>query len=285
METVKMLQAMRRVLFIVIASLLALPPAAPAQAESQALTFGIVPQQSASKLASTWGPVLAEISAKAGVKIEFRTAPDIPTFEQRLAAGEYDFAYMNPYHYTIFHERPGYRAVAREENRKIQGIIVVRADSPIQSIEQLQGQTLAFPAPAAFAASVLPRAALRQKNIAFQTKYVSSHDSVYFSVADGLFPAGGGIMRTLETVSPDTQAALRVLWRTNSFTPHAIAAHPRVSEQMAKSVVGAMTALDQSEAGKALLAAIGFTGVEGATNADWDDIRKLGITPAEASGQ
>lgn len=281
-------QFSRRYLLAAMASTCAIAaPGVKAWAASNVptLTFGIVPQQSASKLAATWGPLLAAISAKAGVKLEFRTAPDIPTFEQRMSAGEYDIAYMNPYHYTIFSQGLGYRAVAKEKNRKIQGIIVVRADSPIKKIEELQGQTLAFPAPAAFAASVLPRAALRQKGVAFQAKYVSSHDSVYFSVADGLFPAGGGIVRTLETVSPETQAALRVLWRTEQFTPHAIAALPRVPEALVKRVIGAMTALDQSEEGKPLLAGIGFSGIDAATDSEWNDVRQLGISAVEAAGQ
>ena len=71
-------------------------------ANAETLTFGVVPQQSASKLARLWTPILEQVSREVGVRIEFRTAKDIPTFEQRLASGEYDFAYMNPYHFTVF---------------------------------------------------------------------------------------------------------------------------------------------------------------------------------------
>ncbi|MFT7672206.1 MAG: ABC-type phosphate/phosphonate transport system substrate-binding protein [Gammaproteobacteria bacterium] len=39
-----------------------------------------------------------------GFKVNFKTAPNIPTFKKRLAAGEYGFAYMNPYHYTVFNQ-------------------------------------------------------------------------------------------------------------------------------------------------------------------------------------
>jgi phosphonate transport system substrate-binding protein len=148
----------------------------------------------------------------------------------------------------------------------------------------LQGQTIAFPAPAAFAASVLPRTELRRKGISFSPKYVASHDSVYFAVADGLFPAGGGIMRTLETVNPESSRALRVLWKTGSFTPHAIAAHPRIPDSVLEPVLKAMTSLEADEEGRAMLAKIGFGGVETATDADWDDIRKLNISQSEANG-
>ena len=74
---------------------------------SSILRFGVVPQQSATKLAKQWVPLLNYLSEKTGHTIHFATAKDIPTFEQRCANGEYDLAYMNPYHYVVFHESPG----------------------------------------------------------------------------------------------------------------------------------------------------------------------------------
>jgi len=92
-------------------------------------TFGIVPQQSAKKLARVWTPILQHLSQETGMKIKFSTAKDIPTFEKRLAEGEYDFAYMNPYHFTVFNEQPGYKAMAHQSDKRIKGIVVVRKDS------------------------------------------------------------------------------------------------------------------------------------------------------------
>ena len=43
------------------------------------LAFGIVPQQSAGKLAGLWTPILAYLSRKTGYAIHFKTAKDIPT--------------------------------------------------------------------------------------------------------------------------------------------------------------------------------------------------------------
>lgn len=242
------------------------------------LTFGVVPQQSASELARLWTPILRHLENETGYRFKFTTAKDIPTFERRVAAGEYDFAYMNPYHYTVFHRSPGYAVFAKERDWKLTGIIVVRKDSVYTSIDQLNGAAIAFPAPAAFAASVLPHAALQRAGVRITAKYVASHDSVYRAVVKGLFPAGGGIERTFETIAPDVRDQLRILWKTPAFTPHAIAAHPRVPAAVVTRIGQAMYKMDQDPAGRALLKAIGFKGIAPARDDEYDDIRALRIT-------
>ena len=245
-------------------------------------SFAIVPQQSATELARTWGPLLRTLEARTGLRLSFATAPDIPTFEQRLAAGEYDFAYMNPYHYTVFHQRPGYQVLAKEKDRLLKGILVVRADSPVQRLADLAGQTLVFPSPASFAATVLVRAALSQERIAITPKFVASHDSVYLSVAKGLYPAGGGVTRTFENLAPAVRDELRILWTTPGYTPHAIAAHLRVPPAVAERLREAMLGLDGDPAGRAALEGIGFKGIAAAQDTDYDEVRGLRIELLDA---
>ena len=245
---------------------------------AETLTFGVVPQQSAKTLAAKWSPVLRYISEHSGITLRFATAKNIPEFEQRLLAGEYDMAYMNPYHYVVFHQKPGYRAIAKQKGAMIRGILVVRKDSPLKSIDDLQNATIAFPSPAAFAASILPRAQLAQDDVVFTPKYVSSHDSVYLNVAKGFFPAGGGIYRTFNNTSPQVHEQLKVLWETRPYTSHAIAAHPRVTDEARNKITQAMLAMNNDPGAMALLAALNFKGLEAASGDQWDDIRQLNIS-------
>jgi phosphonate transport system substrate-binding protein len=254
----------------------------PSFAAEKVYTFGVVPQQAASEMAETWLPFLAWVSAKSGVTLRFVTAPDIPAFEARLAKGEYDLAYMNPYHYTVFHKKSGYEALAKEKDRKLKGILVVRRDSPIKDIKELNGATLVFPAPAAFAASILPRVALRREGIGFASKFVSSHDSVYLNVAHGLYPAGGGIVRTFEMLDEPVRRDLRVLWTTPAYTPHAIAGNAKLPKEVAKKLQDAFASMADDSAGQKMLKLIGFKGIEVAQDADWNDIRQLNISELDS---
>lgn len=241
------------------------------------LSFGIVPQQSATRLAEMWTPMLNYLSNETGHKIKFATAKDIPTFEKRLLAGEYDIAYMNPYHYTVFSQQPGYQALAKQKNKQIKGILVVPKDSPITHLAQLQQTQLAFPSPAAFAASLLPRAELKRQGVQFEPAYVASHDSVYISVSRGFFPAGGGIQRTFSAVNPAISKQLRILWKTKGYTPHALAVHPRLAK-LKPALLKAILKLNQHPDGTAIYASVGFKhGWEKAIDSDWDDVRSLDI--------
>lgn len=246
--------------------------------ESDKFIVGIVPQQSASELAKQWGPLLAKLKSITGVEFIFETAPSIPVFEQRLAEGQYDIAYMNPYHYVIFHEKSGYKALAKEKDVKIQGILVVLKESPIKDITDLNGLQIAFPAPAAFAATILPLANLKSLGINVTPSFVSSHDSVYLAVAKGHFEAGGGIARTLQNTEPAIKDALRILWETPLYTPHAFATHPRVPEAVRQAFLSGLSGLDQTSQGRELLANANFKGFTPANDEDWNDIRALGIS-------
>ncbi len=249
----------------------------PATLVAAPLTFGVVPQQSASRLAKQWGPIMDAMSVYVGHEILFVTAPDIPTFETRLKAGEYSFAYMNPYHFTVYNQNPGYQALAHAKNKRIQGIIVVRKDSGITELKQLSGQDIAFPSPAAFAASILTRNHLHDNDVNFTPMYVSSHDSVYLSVERGLYPAGGGVMRTFNAMPNEIKEQLIPLWTTKGFTPHAIAVNPNIDKQLADKVQEYLVQMENNTSDKALIAPLQIEGFVAADNAAWDDVRALKI--------
>lgn len=252
----------------------------PAKA-SETLTFGIVPQQSATRLARMWGPIINYVKETTGVTIRFSTTKDIPTFEACLAEKAYDLAYMNPYHYVVFSSLSGYDAFAKQADKRLRGILVARADAPIESLEDLEGSDIAFPSPAAFGASVLPRGELSANGVAFNPKYVKSHDSVYRAVAAGLTKAGGGVLRTWNAADPEIKKQLRVFHTTESYTPHAFAFSKTVSKDVQLAIKAAFirVVVDDPEA----VQSIGMSGIIPAADHDWNDVRSLDLSKGQTS--
>ena len=241
------------------------------------LVFGVVPQQSPSKLARKWLPLLKFISENTGVELKFATAPDIPTFEKRLAQGDYDIAYMNPYHYVVLSENNGFNALVHERDKAIKGIIVAVKASKLNQLDDLSNQTIAFPAPAAFAATLIPKAILTQKNINFESKFVDSHDEVYRNIAAGRFVAGGGIMQTFNALPDYFRKQLKIIWISQGYTPHAIATHPRVNDDVRKKLLAGFLAVEKSDRSAELLSPLLMKGFIAARDEYWDDVRGLNI--------
>ena len=250
---------------------------APFSVYSASYTIGIVPQHAPKVIAQAWQPLLSLIKEETGHNIRFKTAKDIPTFERALAAGEYDFAYMNPYHFVVFNQSPGYRAMARQRDKAIKGIIVVHQSSTINTLSDLQGKTIAFPAPAAFAATIIPRATLATRNITHTPTFVHSHDSVYLNVQRGFFEAGGGIIRSLEASPTEVKNHLRILWESQPFTSHAIASHPRVPAEHKEQITAFLLSLKDNQNHEEVLFSLHMKGFERAKDSDWDDVRALNI--------
>jgi phosphonate transport system substrate-binding protein len=242
------------------------------------LSVGITPLKSAAKLAEDWRPLIAEVGKRAGVELVFRTAANVPAFGERLAQGEYDIAYMNPYHYSLYSARPGYRAFAREQGRPLTGVIIVRKDSPLKSLADLANRTVIFPTPLAFAASLLTQAELQHQGIPIKPRYVQSHDSVLHGIANGSFDAGGTIAKILESADPAIASTLRILARTEQYQSHPFTAHPRVDPATLARIQAAFLSLQRDAAGRRLLHRVAFKGMELANDSDYGDIRRLDMS-------
>jgi phosphonate transport system substrate-binding protein len=219
----------------------------------QRFIFDVVPQFPAAKIHATWAPLLERVGQAAQVCFELRIAASIPEFEQVLWQGHAQWAYANPYHAVIAHKRHRYVPLLADGKEKLSGILVVPKDSPAQSVEALRGQSVAFPAPNAFAASLLIRAELARQRIDITPVFVKTHGNVYRSVITRDTFAGGGVNHTLGSESKEVQAQLRVLYETQSYTPHPVLAHPSVPVMWRQRVTQAFLALSNDEAGRRLL--------------------------------
>ncbi|MFA6143261.1 MAG: phosphate/phosphite/phosphonate ABC transporter substrate-binding protein [Sulfuricurvum sp.] len=200
------------------------------------LTLGVVPQQSPMELIHDWQPVVDYLEQATGDTITLKIERSIPEFEKVLYSGGYNIAYMNPYHYVVAHKKQGYIATIRDEKNLV-GILVARKESGIHDLSMLKGKQFLFPAPDAFAATLLNKYELLKKyhiNVERDEKfrYVNSHDSVYKGVARGIGDVGGGIQRTLDALNdPQAKESLTILYKTKAYPSHPFAVKPSVSDK------------------------------------------------------
>ena len=199
------------------------------------ITLGVVPQQSPLKLAKKWSSITKYLEKETGLEVIFKTEKSIPAFESKLYAGAYDISYMNPYHFIVANKNQSYEAFIRAK-KNIVGILLAKEQEVAFNVKNLENKTFLFPAPNAFAATLLPKFELKKRfgfDIDKQARviYVNSHDSVYKGISREIGYLGGGIIRTYNNFKDkNDKDNISIVYKTQPYPSHPIAYHPRVNK-------------------------------------------------------
>lgn len=212
----------------------------------------IVPQLTATQIYTGWAPLLAQVGVRTTQCFEINVPSTIPEFESDLNDGKPDFAYMNPYH-AVMKWRDHQYIPLIASSIPIFGVLSIRRDSKVSHVHELSGGKLAFPAPNAFAASLLIRATLSLAGVTYEPVYLKTHSNVYRAVIRGDVEAGGGIQSTLMSEPGELRAELRALMETKRYTAHPFSANARVPIVIQKQIQDAFLAIGETPEGQKLL--------------------------------
>ncbi|MFN3565942.1 MAG: PhnD/SsuA/transferrin family substrate-binding protein, partial [Burkholderiaceae bacterium] len=207
---------------------LAASPFAP-RAQPPQWRFSVHPYDTPGRLFARFRPLCDYLQEPSGAPIELQIAG---TYEQQIAdvaQGRVHLAYMGPTPYLRARARgTGLRLLAAEA---IDGVaayraaIVVRADSPLQSLAELRGRSVAFGNPISFGSFVVPRFMLMTAGVSLADlayfRHLQRHEQVALAVLHRDFDAGG---LRLDVVQPYLARGLRVLARSDPLPPHVIVA-------------------------------------------------------------
>jgi phosphonate transport system substrate-binding protein len=212
----------------------------------------IVPQLTATQTYTHWAPLLEQVGQQTKQCFELLVPTSIPQFESDLNDGLPDFAFMNPYHAVMkWRESEYVPLVASSE--PIYGVLSVSRGSKVQKIQDLTGSKIAFPAPNAFAASLLIRATLSLEGVPYTPVYLKTHSNVYRAVIRGDVSAGGGIQSTLIAEPTELKAELSVLMETRRYTAHPFSANARIPVALQHQIQNAFLEIGKTNLGRDLL--------------------------------
>ena len=259
----------------ILISFLLLVSASTSASEKRVYKFGIVPQFEARKLREIWNPILEEVEKRTGVKFFIEGSPRIPDFESSFMRGDFDFAYMNPYHSLIAFDTQKYVPLVRDHARKLYGIIAVSKKSGIKSLDELSNKRIAFPAPNALGASLMTRSDLKSKKIKFDPIYVQTHTSAYLNVLLGKASAAGGVYGTYSRQKKNIKENLKIIYETKKVSPHPIVAHPRVPKEIITKIKNAFLDMGKDQKIAELLKKVPIKKIGTAKVEDYLELREL----------
>lgn len=260
------------------------PEYAPAPAESRAeYVFGIHPQRNPEKLHAVFGPLIDYLNEQLpDARIVFEASRNYDVFDQRIAARQFAFVLPNPYE-TLLAIDKGYRVFAKMGNdADLRGLIVVRRDSDIDSVDDLKGKAVSFPAPTALAATMMTQYFLQTRGLDvrrdIEARYVGSMESSLLNIHRGNVAAGTAYppaWRMFNRERPGLAGDLQVLWQTESLPNNSVMARDDVPPALVERVGRALLTMQTTEAGRRVLAGMDLPLFEPATNTTYDPVREF----------
>lgn len=208
-----------------------------------------------------------------------------------------DVAAFNTFGYILAHEKYGAEAkltVLRHGLATYQSQFIVKAGSPIKSLEDLNGKKIAFVEPASTSGYLLPLKTLNEKGIKpKEVVFAGKHDNVVSMVYQGQVDAGATFYspphknekgeeeiedarRLVLTQYPDVKEKVVILSLSEPITNDPVVFRKEMPEEMKNKIADAMVSFVGTDEGKAAFKAIyGITEVKKATDADYDAARAM----------
>jgi phosphonate transport system substrate-binding protein len=216
--------------------------------------FSVLNQRSPVLTAEYWNPMLEYVSKKAGVELRLRMGKTAPETTALTLRGEAQFAYTN---HLFLPERVklGWRVIARPDTDGIRGQIVVPAGSAVNRLEDLAGQTVAFPSAEAFAGYQLPMDALLRRQIQVQAVFAGNQEGAMGQLKAGRAAAAGVNEDLMAAFSVREKFPYRVLWSSENYLDLPIMVSPAVPRAVAAAVARAFVGMRADPEGARILRA------------------------------
>jgi len=247
------------------------------------LLFGVYPLHSPQRLAELYGPVVDLLNERlANATIQLDAPRSYDDFENRLYGRRLHFALPNACQ-TIRSLECGYRVFGKAaEDSEFRGIILVRRDSGIDTLADLKGRTVSFPAPTALAAAMMPLYYLHTQGVDvnqdIERLFSGSHDSAIMNVYLRKSAAGATRPSSWQAFverEPEQAAELVVKWETPPLINNSLVVRDDVPDEIAEQVATLLFDLHTHEVGRKLLSALRLARFERATDETYQPAREF----------
>src|SRR6266403_1720680 len=253
----------------------------PGVAAEQAYAFYVLNQRSIALTAQYWNPILTHVSKTSGVPLELKLAKTAKDGNAIAEKGGYAFLYTNHF-FTPERDRLGYKVIARPAGPGIRSQIVVPMDSPIQSLQELNGKDVAFVTPDGFTGYWLPMDALLRAKVKINVVFTGNQEASSAQLKVYKIAAAGVNSSVMARYGRRESFEYRALWTSDVYQDLCIMANPKVPADKVAAVRAALINMLKDpegrqilEAGADLLKSNSELGFAAAENRDYDNYRKF----------
>lgn len=233
-----------------------------------------------------------------GYKFEVSIPQSYVAVVEAFGTDRADVAALNSYGYFKAHTKYNVEArlmVLRHGSGTYQSQFIVKAGSPIKSLEDFNGKKIAFVDPSSASGYLLPLKMLRDRKIKpGEIVFAMKHDNVVSMVYNGQVDGGATFhtpahdgqiedaRRLVVTQYPDVADKVRVIQLSDPIPNDPIVFRHNLPESMKKKITDAfLKYVKTPEGNQAFRAIYGVDDLKPATDADYQSVLELGKISAE----
>jgi phosphonate transport system substrate-binding protein len=217
--------------------------------EERTIHIAVIPTEDAQQQLLHLEPLRGYLSRTIGVPVEFQITTDYTAAIEALRANHVQMAWLGPFSYVLACDLVDITPVVggiRKDTNNIyyESIILVRADSGIESLADLPGHTFAFVDPASTSGYLFPLAELLEAGINPERDfeavvYAGSHTAVELAIANGQVDAAAdslpsyNLMVEEGAVDPEQ---VRIIWVSDPIPPSPVVARQDLGDDTIRRV-------------------------------------------------
>ncbi|TCS72105.1 phosphonate transport system substrate-binding protein [Sulfuritortus calidifontis] len=251
-------------------------------AADMALVLAVHPYLPAKEIEQRFAPLAAYLGQALGKPVAVRVGGSYDEHIEAIGRNQVDIAFLGPASYVRMLERFGSKPLLGrfEVNHSphLYGVIAVRRDSPIRTLEQLKNRRFAFGDPESTMSHFVPRAMLKEAGVPLSAlaehKFLGSHKNVALALLAGDFDAGAMKQEVFEEYAAQ---GLRALATTPPTPDHLLVTRADLPADMVRQLRNAILALKQRPGGAAILGSLhkGLDAFIPASEKDYAGLRRM----------
>jgi phosphonate transport system substrate-binding protein len=196
------------------------------QDQQQTFLIGLVPEQDIFKQVRRYEPLADYLSHQLNVRVTLIVMPSYEKAVDFFKEKKLDAAFLGSMTYILAHTRLGVEPIARPVNldgtSTYYGVMFVRADSKIRSVQGMKGKRLAMVDTNTMAGYLLPLSYFKKKGINYTTHlkefyFAGTHEDAVYDVLDRKADIGAAKSTVLMRLSAEDDRVkndLLILTRT-----------------------------------------------------------------------
>ena len=229
------------------------------------LLIGLIPEQNIFRQFERYEPLARYLSKKIGMNIKLSVLPRYGNIINNFKSEKMDGAFFGSFTYALAHARLGVEVLARPVGLNgastYHGLIFVRKDSGIKSVQDMKGKRFAFVDRATMAGYLLPRAYFHEHKLDYKTflkesYFTGTHEDAIHDVLNRKADIGSAkntVYERLAAADSRVKNELIVLERSPDVPENGLAVRRDLDDTIKRKLKEALLGMYSDPEGIALL--------------------------------